>query len=508
MAGIASVQKPSNVYSDFHGGLNIRDFWHRIADNELTVAQNIRYDDRAAIQPKGGWSKLIATAVPTTNPLIGGYHASFEIAGVLTRYVVATDGTDVYYWTGSAWTKITGVVTLNPAANGVVRFIQMNNLLIGYDGVNLPWSWDGVSGAIMSMVGAPIASIAIVFNNQIYWSGIAATPTTNVGSNLGDPTTYGTANTFLTPSAYDGDPITGYQILYGNLFIFKRNSIYIVQVNSDGSFTQSKTNAAIGCVSQDSVIFVDNLIYFVSDKGLYAANLYQVKELSYKVAPRYVNAVTNQLAGALTGNRIMGYHYRQRNEIWMAIDATVNGQTQHDRVMTHNYEVTDQNGDPAVAEHITGNTVTAPSFMADYFQANNNIRPMASFYDKYLYVFTEGYNRDDIPSGTGAFVAPQMFTKFFDLGDPNETKTVRSIWMQASVSGGAPIFSITKTIDLATLNGASITSGSIYNLRFDVGQILSPAQGKFFRFGWLSNDGGTFSFFQFQLDIIHSGRRH
>jgi len=508
---LETVQKPSNVYSDFHGGLNIRDFWHKIADNELTVAKNIRYDDRSAIQPRGGWARSAYGPVPTTNPLIGIYHAAFEISSVITRYVVATDGTSVYYYNPgtAAWVNITGAVTLNPVASGIVSFVQMNNLLIGYDGTNQPWSWDGVSGSITSLSAAPIGNIAIVFNNQLYWSGIAATPTTNVGSNIGDPTTYPNTYTFLTPSAYDGDSITGYQILYGNLFIFKRNSIYIVQVNSDGSFTQSKTNATVGCVSPYSVVFIDNLIYFASDKGLYAMNLYNVKQVCYKVEPRYTQANANQLQGALWGNRIMGCHYRQRNEIWMAIDGTAGGQNYHDRVMTHNYDVTDANGDPAVAEHFTANAQTAPSIMADYYQSNADIIPMASFYDKYIYIFTDGYAKDDYGASGNSYVSKQMVTKFFDLGDPNAIKTVRSIWMQASVAGGFPAFTFTVSQNLTTTGGATITPNvNIYNIRFDVGSIYSPPQSKYFQFGWQSNDGGTFSFFQFQLDVIYSGRRN
>lgn len=505
---IANVQQPSNVYSDFHGGLNIRDFWHRIADNELTVAQNIRYDDRGAIQPRGGWAKLIGTAAPTAGPLIGIYHASFVIAGVITRYTVVTDGTTVYYWTGAAWTNITGVVVLSPNANTIVSFVQMNNLLIGYDGKNQPWSWDGVSGSITSIAAAPVGNIAIVWQNQLFWAGIKTTPARNIYSALGDPTSYPSGNNFDTPSVFDGDAITGYAILYGNLFILKRNSIYVVQLNADGTFTQSKNNASEGCVSPYSVIASDNLIYYVSDGGLYAMNLYNVKKVCYKVEPRYTQAIANQLNSSNTGNRIMAARYRQKNEIWVAIDASVSGQTQHDRVMTHNYDVTDQNGDPAVAEHITSNATTAPSLMADYYQTTDSIVPMASFYDKFVYIFTEGIATDTLGAGS-ANISKQLVTKFFDLGDPNAIKTVRHIWMAASVAGGAPKFTITITNDLVATFGATITpSVNIYNVRFDAGQVYSPAQGKYFRFGWQSNDGGTFSFFQFQLDVIYSGRRN
>lgn len=628
-----NVQKPSQLYVDFHGGLNIHDFWHRIADNELTVANNIRYDDRGAIQPRGGWGKLIGTISPLNNNIIGLVHGAWVLAGVLTRYVVVTDGTDVYYWTGAAWTKITGAVVMAPNNNTIVSFVSMNNLLIGYDGKNAPWTWDGTSGSISLLAGTPpVGNISIVWQNQLFWAGVATAQTRLYYSAVGDPASYPGSNFIDVPSAFDGDPITGLQILYGNLLIFKRNSVYILSLNADGTFTLSRNNSSVGCVSPYSVVAADNLIYFVSDKGLYAMNLYNVKQVCYKVEPRYAQAVTNQLQGSLARNRIMAFHYRYRNEIWAALDATTSGQDTHDRVLTHNYDVTDANGDPAVAEHqrtasevasfvvtlntndfidftenggsqasaqltagtyimgsssavagslcaliktkmeaagsgtftvtynsttrkltitrsagvfvfkfATGtntaktaatlmgftvadtasaitttsnsttaapvNTATAPAVMADYYQSNNNIIPMASFYDKYVYSFIEGQFTDASQSST-TNVAKQLVTKFFDLGDSNAVKTIRHIWMEASVAGGFPIFTFTISNDLVTTFGATLTPNTnIYNLRFDIGQVFSPAQGKYFQFGWLSNDGGTFSFFQFQLDVIFSGRR-
>ena len=98
-------------------------------------------------------------------------------------------------------------------------------------------------------------------------------------------------------------------------------------------------------MSPYSVVGVDNLVYFVSDKGLYAMNLSNSKQICYKVEPNYNRAVTNQLSGSLARNRIMAAHYRYRNEIWMAIDATAAGQDQHDRLEVHNYNVVDKKGE-------------------------------------------------------------------------------------------------------------------------------------------------------------------
>ena len=350
--GARNAQISSPQYSHFEGGLNIRDYWHTIADNELTVADNIRLDEGGVVRRRNGWTKLAAAAVPTAGNLIGISHPSWLVAGALTRYVVATDGTKVYYLNGVNWTDITGAVVMSPNANTLVAFASMNNLLIGRDNKNPDWTWDGAAAAISLLAGSPpVGEIGIVWQNYYFKAGVSTARTRLYYSALGNPSSWPALNFIDVPSPYDGDEVTGFAILYGNLIVFKRNSIYIIQGAGPASFVVSKTNAAVGCVSPFSIVGVDNLVYFVSDKGLYALNLSNEKQVCYKVQPRYDLAVNNQLIGSNTKNRVQALHYRLRNEVWEAIDATASGQDQHDRVMAHNYNVVDKNGDPAAVEH-------------------------------------------------------------------------------------------------------------------------------------------------------------
>lgn len=637
MARSANAQIDSPTYDKFDGGLNIRDFWHTIADNELTLANNIRLDEGGVVRRRGGWTKLASAAAGSAGNLIGVVQGSWLIAGVLTRYVVVTDGTKVFWLNGVSWTDITGGVVMSPGSTTLVSFVQFNNLLIGFDGTNAPWTWDGAAGSISVLAGTPpVGNMGIVWQNRYFIAGVGTARTRLYYSEIGDPTVWGASAYVDVPSPYDGDEITGLAILYGNLIVFKRHSVYIIQGDSPSNFVVSKTNAAVGCVSPYSVISVDNLVYFVSDKGLYALNLSNTKQICYKVEPRYNSAVTNQLASGLTKNRIQAAHYRYRNEIWMMVDASAAGQDTHDRTIVHNYNVVDKNGDPAVSEHykvagevasytvtlntndfidfndggfrsaqltagtyimgsssavagslcaliktkmdaagvgatytVTFNSATrrltiarsagsfafnfftganfaksayalmgftqadtavatsatsdsqtaapvtigtAPAVVADYIGSAGITIPIASFYDKYVYIFTEGITTDAAPLGVATNIALQFTTGYKDFGDNNATKTLRNIWTSISFAAGTPLVSIgVLSSDFAVETVATLTPASpstFYNTKQPCGQIFgSSPQGKYFKFGFTSSDGGTFSFFQVSFDVVWNGRR-
>jgi hypothetical protein len=515
----------------------------------------------------------------------------------------------------------------------------MNNLLIASDGENAPWTWDGQASAISLLPGSPpIGAFSIVYGNYLVIAGVASNPNAIYFCAAGDPTTWPAINVILIPSAYDGDPITGLAILYGNLIVFKRHSIYIIQgtVLEGSTATVSGTNAAIGCVSPYSVVSIENLVYFVSDKGLYALNLSNEKQICYKVQPRYDAAVLNQLRSG-NRNQIQAINYRLRNEVWELADCTAAGQDQHDRTLAHNYVVVDANGDPAVTEHFvygslvvtagvndtidftenggaqlsatltpgtyplgatsaesgtlcaliktqmqavgtlvytvtwnastdeltissgsgvfvikfnsgtntaknaspvmgfSGNDTasgasatgtagvraraqalgylvcTAPSILADYY--SGSILPMASFYDKYVYVFNGASASDDQSAGSAKPYPLAFTTGYKSLGDATVVKTLRNIWTSLQQSGGTPKILIgvlgnafaSETVATLTPNSPS----TFYNVKQPAGQIFgSSPQGKFFKFGFISSDGGAFSFFQVVFDYIWNGRRN
>ena len=507
-------QFKSPTYGRFNGGLNTRDYWHTLRDNECSVLKNMRLDEGGVLRKRGGWAKLSSTAVGSANNLIGVFQATWTITGAITRKVIATDGVTIWHGTGGAWTNITGALVLTPASSTLVSFVMFNNLLIGYDGVNAAWQWNGAAASASALAGTPpVGNIAIVWQGRLWFAGVSTARTRLYYSDSGDPTTWGASSYIDVPSPFDGDEITGLAVLYGNLIIFKRNSVYILQGDAPENFVLSATNSAVGCVSPYAVVPVENLVYFVSDKGLYAINLSNTKHLSYKVEPIYHRAVKNQLLSSLARNRLQAVHYRKRNEVWVALDGTANGQDHHDRMLVHNYAVLNDEGDPAVVEHYLGGTDTAPAVLADYRDpSTGTISPIASFYDKYVYYYDESVGTDADAVGTDNF-SSTFLTGYKDFGDSEATKTLRNIWTNIAFSAGTPKISISMLgADLSSVTTQTLTPSSpstFYNAKQPAGQIYASGrpQGKFFAFGMTSDDGGSFNFFEAQFDVIANGRR-
>lgn len=304
-----------------------------------------------------------------------------------------------------------------------------------------------VSASYTQTITVPYSRAGIVWQNFLFWGGDGTNPTRLYFSALADPTTYPSANFIDVPSPFDGDQITGLAILYGNLLVFKRFSLYVLQGAPPSNLILSRLNSPVGCVDPYSVVQVDNLVYFVSDRGLYAANLFNVRQVCYKVEPRYLAAIP--YSGP--ANPITAINYKPRSQVLVSINARSLYSTsisKNERIMAHDYINADANGDPAASEFIVGFThyglasakptyPTAPNVMDNFFYPGNpskNVTVMASFYDPWVYVFTEGTlgfggPTDDV-SWLSASTYPQtdFLSKFFDAGDPDMMKQVRWLW--------------------------------------------------------------------------------
>lgn len=570
-----NAQQKSAIIKNLTGGLNVREAITDLADNDAAAASNVVYYTAGAVVRRGGWQKLFQNS-PTTAPLLGIYQAVFNVAGVITRFLIITDGVKIWqtsnpYAAVVTWTDITGVATLD--ATQPYKFLMMTDKVILYNGV-VTFYWDGITAAItafpaggntltiqdltytaiginqsdtiieyttggtagaevvtvigqlisikiqsgtstanqvraaviasvnasalvtvaVSGVGAnpqqapvdasfvtnisvPHSRAGIVWQNFLFWGGDKNGPTRLYFSNLADPITYPTANFIDVPSPFDGDPITGLAILYGNLLVFKRQSLYILQGAPPGNLILSRTNSDVGCLDPYSVIQVDNLVYFVSDKGLYAANLFNVRQVCYKVQPRYTAAV----AVSTPANPIWVANYKQRGQLFVAANCRTlyaPDQGLNDRLLVHDYFNADQNGDAAVSEFIVGFThftlsaakpadATGPSLMADFDFTGGPVKPvtiMASFYDQWVYVFTDGSLLLGGPADEIAWQSEPTFpksdwlSKFFDAGDQDMYKQVRWLWTTAQLYNNIDL-----RAGIAYNNSPTVTSFGDFN---------------------------------------------
>lgn len=501
-------------------GLNIRNSAQQLTDAECTQADNILFDDRGTLLKRSGITKLASAAVGTSGTLIGVGQATFVngSTGVFTRNVLATDGTKVFYLNGASWTDITGAVSMSPGSYTIVQYLMMTNLAIGYDGQNAPYKWSG-SGNIAVLGGSPpIGNISIVWNNYLWWAGVKTTPSRLYASDLGLPESYPSGNFFDVPTPNDGEPITGLQILYGNLIILKRRSIYIMQGTSIANFQLSKLNSSVGCISPFGSLQINNLVYFISDKGLYAMNLFDTKHISAQVEPRYRNVVVNQGTFGSSNqsnvqNQTMLLHYRKRNQIWSVCDASNAGQNTHDRIIVHDYLNVSQNPDPAingnpiVSEWFIGGSVPSPACVSDFVNDTTGvITPIFSLYDKFVYFYDETASNDAGTNFTMTFK-----TKYYDFGDPFVFKNLRFIRTVGIFSGGAPTIAVTYSNDIG-VSSTTITYSPVAGTFWDTRSVIPntvnfPILAKYMQFKMASNDGGQFTLYEYQYELINKGRR-
>lgn len=335
-------------------------------------------------------------------------------------------------------------------------------------------------------ITVPLSRCGIVWQNFFFWGGDGTNPARLYFSALDDPTTYPQANFVNVPDPFGGDQITGLAILYGNLLVFKRYSFYILQGAPPANLILSKLNSSVGCVEPASVVQIDNLVYFVSDKGLYAANLFNIQEKGYKVEPRYVAAVPASSAS----NPIWAAHYKQKSQIFISVNCSALYKpvgAYNDRILTHDYFNADQNGDPACSEFIVGYTAyglsaakpafpTAPSIMGDFAYAagtTKGVTLMASFYDAFVYVFQDGALPYGGPADNVSWLAGPIYpqtdflSKFFDMGDPDMVKQVRWLWTTAQIYN---------SVNLAAgiVYNNSPTATSFVDFNTDIIEIKSP----------------------------------
>ena len=328
-----TAQTKSPIYKNLVGGLNVREAISDIADNEAASASNINYSSAGAMARRGAWKKLFSNS-PTSNPILGACQAIFVSASApygLRYCFIITDGADVWYTVNpsvspAVWQVLTPASPAVLDATAPYRFVMMDGKVVMYNGVSR-FYWDGTpagSGGLFvafpaadsTHIACPPSKFGIVWQNYLFWIGTPEYPNRVIFSDLGDPTLYPTANFIDVPSPYDGEPLMGAGLLYGNMMLFKRFSRYVLQGSPPDNLILSQLNGAVGCADPNSVVAVDNLIYFVSDKGLYAANLFNARQVCYKTEPRYTAAVPNRTDWM----PIWAANYRPKNQIFVAMN--------------------------------------------------------------------------------------------------------------------------------------------------------------------------------------------
>lgn len=225
-----------------------------------------------------------------------GAHAYYN--GV-TRVLVACGGGSVY----SVNTE-TGAVTAIKTGISATARVQMAtcaNYMVGFDGVTLPWKYNGT--AVTSLANAPSDGYLALLYMEKLITVSKADPSTLLWSDSFYPEVWPVINYWPVGDG-DGDEIRAY-IPFGyqkHLAVFKRRSIWALYGTEIGNMEMGPANEKEhGAVGPNAVVEHGGCLYYVSDTGIYRYNGIQAVCLTDDLPDLWARVSKDSLDGACAG---------------------------------------------------------------------------------------------------------------------------------------------------------------------------------------------------------------
>jgi len=168
-----------------------------------------------------------------------------------------------------------------------------------------------------------------IYNNQAFYGGFSAFPSTVYFSGIGEPEGIGATASFEVRTN-DGDFITAGKAYFTNLVVCKQRSIHALSGDNPNNFSLRQISDQFGCIAKRAIATYDNTCFFLDEKGVCEYDGANISIISTRVEPifRSMNLpVAKQIAQML--------HVKARNEVWTAIP--INGATFNNTIVVYDY---------------------------------------------------------------------------------------------------------------------------------------------------------------------------
>lgn len=202
---------------------------------------------------------------------------------------------------------------------------------------------------------------------------------------------------FFDVNSADGLYVTGMEIYAENLIIFKNRSIWGLSGSTVGSITNSAdpfkltpVSSSTGCISPDSVVPVNNDIFFLNEYGAQALSL-----VNRLIQPIATNLLTTKIQPDIDAWNIQqlpntfGIHYRAKQQVWFFIPGSKTS-LQNDKVIIVDYQM----------QNLSIRSGFVGSCGTDF-----NNKPLVGGYNGYIYQHDTGDSYDGLPIDS-YFVTP------------------------------------------------------------------------------------------------------
>lgn len=255
---------------DFTGGLNLRADAFKLAPNEVPDCMNVDVDPRGGFKQRRAVAQFNGTALAATPSLL----AQFSTSGGV-KQIVAAATTTLQYSTGGNFTSL-GVVQTSTARP--TRVAVMNDRCYFQNGTDGVVRWDGTTatrlGTAFNGTGVPTggnAPVARCVASHLGYLFVANTleastryPSRVRFSYAGQPEDFYSDDFFEVDLGRDGDEITALVPHGDRMYIFKRNSVYMLVGYDSDSFQIIPLSHKVGAVSQEATAVTDYGVYCFS----------------------------------------------------------------------------------------------------------------------------------------------------------------------------------------------------------------------------------------------------
>ena len=297
----------------FAGGLNTTSDDSALGPTECRVAQNVRLSTRGAAEKRGGTQRMLASAIAAA-PVRGGF--SWRRTSSVQELVVCNGalrtGTMALPMTLTAQSGTLSSSVFpsfaafkGPSAEGV--YIADGGALNFWDGATL--TTDIVNTPSVESIVAWGPRLFAFKDDTVYWSD---TKNGINGHTLGALAGGGQA----IVRTYGGQELIAGAPLKNSLLMFHRQAISrFTGATQDDINIEAGTNGIsgdVGTVAKRSIIGVENAVYFLSDRGAFAATEMDVQPISSPLEDTLANLNKSDWLG------VSATHARAFNEIrWM-----------------------------------------------------------------------------------------------------------------------------------------------------------------------------------------------
>lgn len=250
-----------------------------------------------------GYAKFDTNTVPgDANSAVLGVKAA--LGGVFAaRRVSATPTTDIYFSTGSGWGSRINSANRggNPNKVRFTTYALSKPVIIGCDGTNPAFKYDGTTYTLINGTGAPAdPKYAELFNSSLVLAGYSSNKSAvSISAPNADTTFDGTMGAV---EIQVGDVVTGIKVFRDILYIFCLNGIFKVAGESAADYQMTEVTRQIGCLNGDTIQEVGgDLIYLAPDGFRSVAGTYNIGDVDLSLQSR---AIQPFLRDNVIGNSI------------------------------------------------------------------------------------------------------------------------------------------------------------------------------------------------------------